>query len=163
MQEPSTGESSSSSNEGSSWPADRSWAPTPGPVSKVDILNTFLSHGGYEPIKGQLLKPLDECISSTKWLYKRKAREVINLSLSCLAPEQEEEILKEVMKADKHDVRSTSTELTAIIKCYKDTKSWFTWRQLLSLRADGRTKEQLLVRHIMTEVYWKKTLIAIVK
>ena len=52
-----------------------------------------------------------------------------------------------------------STELTAIIKCYQDTKSWFTRRQLLSLIADGRTKEQLLVRYMTTEVYWKKTII----
>ncbi|XP_064637531.1 uncharacterized protein LOC135493845 [Lineus longissimus] len=143
MSPPQPSSSGSSPSPPYAMEVDASWAPTPAPRQvKLGGLNTFLQYGGYEPVEGRLLKPIEECGGSTVRLYTQKAREAINLSLNCLAPGQEEALLERVLQKEKKGV-SPESELAAIVKCYEDSKSWYTKRQLLSIIAEGRTKEQL--------------------
>ena len=74
---------------------DSSWVPTPRPKNvELQSLNTFLIQGGRSPVDRQLRRSLEEASDSTTRYYRRKAKEAFSLVLHCLAPGQEDGLMK---------------------------------------------------------------------
>lgn len=122
---------------------DMSWAPTPAPKNMhLGFLNQFLKQGGCSSVSGQLLLPLDDASSSTLRYYKRKAREAVALTLHCIAPGQENDLMSLIQPAVPFPIADELDKV--VVKCYNDASSWYTRRQILSILAPHRTKEQLM-------------------
>ncbi|KAK6173861.1 hypothetical protein SNE40_017244 [Patella caerulea] len=138
----------SQSSESESLPSsprqlDKSYAPTPAPRNlTLASLNSFMRQGNYSEVTGQLLKPMAESKPSTVRYYKRKAQEGFNLVLHCLAPGQEDELMQIVQKGV---VESSSDEdvTDSLVKCYHESSSSHTKRQILSILACNKTKQEL--------------------
>ncbi|XP_038059060.1 uncharacterized protein LOC119730306 [Patiria miniata] len=74
---------------------DSSWDPTPRPKNvELQSLNTFLTQGGMSAVDGQLRLSLEEASDKTIRYYRRKAKEAFGLVLHCLAPGQEDGLIK---------------------------------------------------------------------
>ena len=129
------------------------WEPTPMAKDSLGALNTFLRNSqrrprSVSPIRSQLKMPLEEASVSTRCYYNRKARQVIETVLECIAPGQSLEFLNEVAEnfAKNVDDSSYETQETlqrTLITLYNEAESWYTRRQILSLLVDQHSKSEL--------------------
>ncbi|XP_038045558.1 uncharacterized protein LOC119720097 [Patiria miniata] len=128
---------------------DSSWAPTPRPKNvKLQSLNTFLTQGGMSAVDGQLHLSLDKASDSTIRYYRRKAKEAFGLVLHCLAPGQEDGLMKitigETTAESSQSGQDFDSSTRSLVECYQTADNWCTKRQILSILARNMTKQRLL-------------------
>ncbi|XP_033639883.1 uncharacterized protein LOC117300261 [Asterias rubens] len=91
---------------------DSSWAPTPRPKNvELQSLNSFLIQSGRSSVDGQLRRPLEEASDSTVRYYRRKAKEAFGLVLHCLAPGQEDELMKTTVGEKAADLSQSDQDV----------------------------------------------------
>jgi len=127
-----------------------SYLPTPlrSHHNGIQALNrhiTVLTEGRISPVRFQLNQPISEVAKSTRYYIKRRAKEVINATLNCIAPGQSDELLNLVTSSsfscdDEQPEAKVMTNLTAL---YEGSTSWFTKMTVLSIFGKQFTKTQL--------------------
>jgi hypothetical protein len=133
---------------------DSSWAPTPRPKNvELQSLNSFLIQSGRSSVDGQLRRPLEEASDSTVRYYRRKAKEAFGLVLHCLAPGQEDELMKITVGEKAADLSQSDQDVdsstSSLVVCYQAADNWCTKRQILSILAHNMTKQRLMVRYYL--------------
>ena len=71
--------------------------PTPQIKANLSSLNTFISRvrgRDVSPVRGQLHIPVSDVAHSTSRYYKRKSRQVCEVSLDCIAPGQSQALFQ---------------------------------------------------------------------
>ena len=129
---------------------DSSWAPTPRPKNvELQSLNTFLIQSGRSPVDGQLRRPLEKASDSTIRYYRRKAKEAFGLVLNCLAPGQEDGLMKITVGEKAADLSQSDQDVdsstSSLVVCYQAADNWCTKRQILSILAHNMTNITLLL------------------
>ena len=102
-----------------------------------------LSFGRVSPVHFQLNQPVSDVTSPTCTYIKRKSKEIVETALECIAPGQSAELA--VVTGTSTIEKETPKEkvLKHLIALYKETRSWYTKRTILSIFVNQYTKSQL--------------------
>ena len=112
---------------------------------KREALNFALetiSHGRYSPVQSTLSTDWQDLSETQQRYYVRKAEEVLDATLTAIAPGQEDILREAVQKKISSSVPMPDTTQT-LITAYNSADSWQVKRQILSLLADKYSKEEL--------------------
>lgn len=101
-----------------------------------------ISDGRYSPIKSTLSTDWEDLSEKQRKYYVRKAEEVLDATLTTIAPGQED-ILREAIQNKMSSSASISSSTQTLITAYNSADSWEVKRQILSLLADQYSKEDL--------------------
>ena len=111
-----------------------------------------ITGGRVSPIQSTLNTEWSDISERQRNYYTRKAKEVIDTTLSTLAPGQESELWDSVLRAKKQDSSSYEdrlkklygeTVLSNLIDAYNQAQTWSTRRQILSLFVHDFTGPEL--------------------
>jgi len=122
------------------------YIPTPQVNHKLHCLNrniAVLSEGRVSPVRFQLQQDIDQVSQSTQRYIKRKAQEVVETSLECIAPSQSEKLLNLITAPSKTVDKTTNKAMDTLISLYNKATSNQTKLTLLSIFVQHFTKTQL--------------------
>ena len=114
---------------------------------KREILNQAIdeiSGGRISPIQSTLDSPWGDITQRQRTYYIRKAKEVVNTTLSILTPGQEELLWECLSKQNTYTPSKTENKnMERLLSAYNQAASWHTRRQILSLFVNDFSKLEL--------------------
>lgn len=122
------------------------YIPTPQTNYKLHCLNrniTTLSEGRVSPVRFQLQQNINDVSKTTQRYIKRKAYQVVQTSLECIAPTQSGELLDLITTPITTDDNATDKVMETLISLYDKAASRQTKLTLLSIFVQHFTKTQL--------------------
>ena len=126
---------------------DEEYLPTPQPNSGLQALNRHiasLSDGSISPVRFQLNQPIKDVAKSTRSYIKRKAKDVVENTLECIAPGQSAELLALITTTTTTKESEPEGKIMAtLISLYEGATSWYTKMTILSIFVLHYTKTQL--------------------
>ncbi|CAH1248588.1 Hypp8275 [Branchiostoma lanceolatum] len=120
-----------------------------------ESLNTAIdriTEGGVSPIRSSLNTPWEEVTDRQKNYYLKKAREAVQTTMTVIAPGQEQDLWRGLVKAPPfyHEEQPPMKKkmwdqqtVQTLVKAYQEAETWQTRQQILSLFADDYTKDEL--------------------
>ena len=121
--------------------------PTPQPNSGLQALNRHiasLSDGRISPVRFQLNQPMKDVAKSTRSYIKRKAKDVVENTLECIATGQSAELLALITTTTTTKESEPEGKIMAtLISLYEGATSWYTKMTILSIFVLHYTKTQL--------------------